>query len=154
MLCCRAMSVCVIQAGRGRTANKKLMNVCPCLARTTPPAQTFSTATSMLCYLTLGHSLYGSHQKFNKCIKRSCLETAVCPSTDTGDNELQMAGKINGTINGSQHERVSRDLGLIGEESQWCSFSLCPTLAGDTKVLQVEKLVVELECNVDWLPTV
>ena len=45
-LCCRVMSVCVIQAGRGTIANKKLMNVYHSPAKTTPPAQTFSTATS------------------------------------------------------------------------------------------------------------
>lgn len=126
------MTACVSPDGRGNTAKKKLMNVCRCLAKTTPPAQTFLMATSRLCYLARGHCPHRSHQRFNKCIKGSCLETAICPSTDSGDNELQMASKTNETINGSQHERVSGDLGLIGEKSQWCSFGLCPTLTGDT----------------------
>lgn len=43
---CRVMSVCVTPAGRGSSANKKLMNVYHSPAKTTPPAQTFSTATS------------------------------------------------------------------------------------------------------------
>lgn len=38
--------MCVILAGRGSTANKKLMNVYHSPAKTTPPAQTSSTATS------------------------------------------------------------------------------------------------------------
>lgn len=38
--------MCATLAGRGSSANKKLMNVYHSPAKTTPPAQTFSTATS------------------------------------------------------------------------------------------------------------
>lgn len=42
----RATSVCATLAGRGTSANEKLMNVYRSPAKTTPPAPTFSTATS------------------------------------------------------------------------------------------------------------
>lgn len=42
----RATSVFVTPGGRAHSANKKLMNACHSPAKTTPPAPTFSTATS------------------------------------------------------------------------------------------------------------
>lgn len=47
--------------------------------------------------------------------KGSCSEMATCPSTGSGDNELQVAGKTNESINGSQHEKVPGDARLIGK---------------------------------------
>uniref|UniRef100_A0A3P9QGN3 EGF-like domain-containing protein n=1 Tax=Poecilia reticulata TaxID=8081 RepID=A0A3P9QGN3_POERE len=115
---------CVCQSGwEGKYCQREIDE---CLSL---PCKNNATCTDLLD----GHCPQNSHQIFNKCIKRSCLETAICPSTDSGDNELQMASKTNETINGSQHEKVSGDLGLIGEESQWCSFGLCPALTGDTQ---------------------
>lgn len=48
----------------------------------------------------------------------SCSEMATCPSTGNGDNELQVAGKTNESINGSQHEKVPGDARLIGKKKK------------------------------------
>lgn len=64
-----------------------------------------------MCELARGQRPREVHQSLKKCgEKRSRSEIAICPSTGTGDNELQMAGKTNESINGSQHEKVSGDL--------------------------------------------
>lgn len=62
---------------------------------------------------------------------------AICPSTASGDNELQMAGKTNESINGSQHEK-----GFRGSLTQWRRNLLWLTACsrrGDVKVLQSGK---------------
>lgn len=78
LLHCRVMSVCVTPAGRGSSANKKLMNVYHSPAKTTPPAQTFSTATSRYARGRCPHEV---HQSLNKCRERRRSEIAICPST-------------------------------------------------------------------------
>lgn len=118
-LYCRVMSVCVTPAGRGSSANEKLMNVYRSPAKTTPPAQTFSTATSRCARRLEGAVLTRCISHLINAEKGSRSETAICPSTGRGDNELQMAGKTNESINGSQHEKVSGDLWIIGGKS-WC----------------------------------
>lgn len=110
----RVMSVCVTLAGRGSTANKKLMNVCHSPAKTTPPAQTSSTATGRCASWLRGTFLTRSISHLINAKKRSCSEIAICPSTGSWDNELQMAGKTNESINGSQHEK-----GFRGSVTHW-----------------------------------
>lgn len=104
--------MCVTRAGRGSTANKKLMNVYRSPAKTTPPAQTFSTATSRCASWLEGAVLARCITHLINAGEKEAFQ--ICPSTGGGDNELQMAGKTNESINGSQHEKVPGDLGLIG----------------------------------------
>lgn len=110
-VCDRVMSACATPAGRGSSANKKLMNVYRSPAKTTPPAQTFSAATSRCASRPQGAVLQRSISHLINATKKEAIsEKAIYPFTGSRDNELQMAGKTNESINGSQHEKVSGDL--------------------------------------------
>lgn len=100
------MSAFVTPGGRAGSANEKLMNACHNPAKTTPPAPTFSTATSRCTQAS------GRRPRPHLCIRHliNAARAAICPSSGGRDNELQMAGEINESINGSQHEKVPGDL--------------------------------------------
>lgn len=76
------------------------------------PCKNNATCTDLLnnywyvCGMARGHRPHKLHQSPYKCRIRGCSEIAICPSTSWGDNELQMAGKTNESINGSQQEKV------------------------------------------------
>lgn len=110
----RVMSAFVTPGGRAGSANKKLMNACHSPAKTTPPAPTFSTATSR-CTQASGRRPR-PHLRIRHLI--NAARGAICPSSGGRDNELQMAGEINESINGSQHEKVPGDLWVIGGERE------------------------------------
>lgn len=148
LLFSRVMSVFVTLGGRASSANKKLMNVCRIPAKTTPPAPTFSTATSRCGRRPSPH--------LRICHLINAGKAAICPSSGGRDNELQMAGEINESINGSQHEKVPGDVWLIGGKKGcvYASANASPSslLARETwKPLQVEKLGDEKENKADGL---
>lgn len=95
----------VTLGGRATSANKKLMNACRIPANTTPPAPTFSTATSRCEGAAAPRR---PHLRIRHLINAG--KVATCPSSGGRDNELQMAGEINESINGSQHEKVPGDV--------------------------------------------
>lgn len=139
LLFSRVMSVFVTLGGRASSANEKLMNVCRIPAKTTPPAPTFSTATSRCERRLEGAARVHIRHLIN------AGKAAICPSRGGRDNELQMAGEINESINGSQQEKVPGDVWLIGGKKAcvYASANVSPSslLTRETwKPLQVEKL--------------
>lgn len=116
LLFSRVMSVFATLGGRASSANEKLMNACHIPAKTTPPAPTFSTATSRCT--PAGGCRPRPHLRIRHLINAG--KAAMWPSGGGRDNELQMAGEINESINGSQHEKVPGDLWVIGGKKSLC----------------------------------